>query len=88
MFKQGQLVKSVQGRDKDNYFLIYKILSQSFVLVVDGRLHMLDKPKKKNIKHLKKINKISKIFGEIDYRDLQSQNKKIRKEIENLISSI
>ncbi len=48
----GQIVISRAGRDKDKRFLIYKILDESYVLVVDGNLRKIQKPKKKKIKHL------------------------------------
>ncbi|MHB8171509.1 MAG: hypothetical protein ACYDG6_08200 [Thermincolia bacterium] len=48
----GRLVSSKAGRDKEEYFLTVDILNESFVRVVDGEKRKLEKPKRKNIKHL------------------------------------
>ena len=49
----GAVVLSKLGRDKGNYFICVKVLSETEVLIADGRLHKLNKPKKKNVKHVK-----------------------------------
>jgi len=51
----GQLVKSTAGRDKGNYYLVYDVLDEAFVRVIDGDKKGIHNPKKKNIKHLKVI---------------------------------
>lgn len=43
----GQVVKSRAGRDRGRTFLIYEILDEDFVLVVDGDLRKLKNPKRK-----------------------------------------
>lgn len=48
----GQVVRSKAGRDKGRVFVIIDILDDKYVLIVDGDLRKLDKPKKKKIKHL------------------------------------
>jgi ribosomal protein L14E/L6E/L27E len=48
----GQVVKSRSGRDKGKIFLVLDIVDSEHLLVVDGELRKLDKPKKKKIKHL------------------------------------
>ncbi|MGI6112597.1 MAG: hypothetical protein ACOYEJ_00570 [Mahellales bacterium] len=50
--KTGQLVRSRAGRDKGRYFLVMKAIDDQFVLICDGELRRLEKPKKKKIKHL------------------------------------
>lgn len=82
---KGQLVKSMAGHDKGEYFLIYQIVDDNYVMIVNGKTRKLEKPKLKKIKHLSKINKISKVIDEINNLDIQSQNKKISKEIANLL---
>lgn len=82
---KGQLVKSMAGHDKGEYFLVYKIIDDNYVQIVNGKSRKLEKPKLKKIKHLSKINKISKVIDEINNLDIQSQNKKISKEIANLL---
>lgn len=48
----GQVVRSKSGRDSGKIFLVYKIIDEDYVLIVDGKSRKLDKPKKKKIKHL------------------------------------
>ncbi|MGO0122784.1 KOW domain-containing RNA-binding protein [Desulfothermobacter acidiphilus] len=48
----GQLVSSKAGRDRGRYYLIYEIVSERLVRVVDGQVKRIEKPKAKNIKHL------------------------------------
>ncbi len=48
----GQLVRSSAGRDKGKLYLIYDLLDEAFVRVIDGEKKRLINPKRKNIKHL------------------------------------
>ncbi len=71
-FVLGDVVLSRKGRDKDNYFVVVKILSDDFVEIADGELHMLKKSKKKNKKHLKFANKNLEVIA-----SKLEQNKKV-----------
>ncbi len=48
----GQLVRSVAGRDKEKFYLIFEVFNGAFVRVVDGEKRTLTNPKRKNIKHI------------------------------------
>lgn len=48
----GQVVHSRAGRDKDRYFLVVGIINNDYVLISDGNLRKIEKPKKKKRKHL------------------------------------
>lgn len=48
----GRVAISRQGRDKNRVYVVLCELDADFVLVVDGSLRGLDKPKKKRRKHL------------------------------------
>lgn len=50
--KIGAIVLSKSGRDKGRYFIICKIISEEYVLLVDGHVRKLSKPKLKKIKHI------------------------------------
>ncbi len=50
--KSGDLVLSLMGRDKDNCFLVVSV-ENDFAEIVDGKIHKIQKPKRKNIKHIK-----------------------------------
>ena len=78
ILEKGQLVRSIAGHDIGEYFLVYQIIDDNFVLIVNGKTRKLEKPKLKKIKHLSKMNKKSDVIDSLDKNDLQSQNKKIR----------
>ena len=83
-FSIGQYVISKSGRDKDRTFIIVKIVDESYVLVVDGDLRKVEKPKLKKCKHLNPINKISQeIVDRID-NSKKITNLTIRREVEKL----
>ena len=75
--KIGSFVKSKQGRDKDNVYIVKDILNGNVVLV-DGFGKKLNNPKTKNLKHVeyygldneilaKKFNSNVKVFDEEVY---------------------
>lgn len=51
-FTLGQVVQSTQGRDAGRDFVVVGIIDQSYVLIADGVLRRIDRPKKKKVKHL------------------------------------
>lgn len=48
----GKVVISKAGRDKGNYYIVVEQIDYNYVLLADGRLRTVNKPKKKKIKHL------------------------------------
>jgi len=56
-FRPGQLVRSLAGRDKDEHYLVIKLLSPRQVLLANGRSRKLGRPKKKNIAHLQRYSR-------------------------------
>lgn len=48
----GRVVTSRAGRDAGRSFLIVAVADEDHVLIVDGTLRKLSKPKKKKLKHL------------------------------------
>ena len=60
----GQVVKSRAGRDKGRVFLVLEIVDDQHVLIVDGDLRKLEKPKKKKLKHLMIYNTVIEDFEE------------------------
>ncbi|NMA49874.1 MAG: hypothetical protein GX947_08955 [Tissierellia bacterium] len=78
----GQVVKSKAGRDKGRVFLIYDIIDDQYVFVVDGDLRKLDSPKKKKIKHLIVFNTVIPEFKEKVENSVKINNPYIRKILE------
>lgn len=54
-FEKGTVVISKAGRDK-GYFLVVVDEADGYVMVADGKERPLDRPKRKNPKHLQKTN--------------------------------
>ena len=48
---QGSVVKSIAGHDKNRYFIVKKV-EDGCVYIADGKERKLEKPKRKNIKHI------------------------------------
>lgn len=46
------VVKSCAGRDKEGLYVVVGKLDYPYVWIADGRKYKLDKPKKKNCRHL------------------------------------
>lgn len=51
-FEQGRVVRSLQGRDKGRCFIILSAGDDDFVLMADGDLRKVQRPKRKKKKHL------------------------------------
>ena len=51
----GNVVKSLQGKDKQNYFCVVGI-EEPYVMLSDGKIRKLENPKRKKIKHYESIN--------------------------------
>ena len=46
------VVESLAGRDKGHLYVVVGSLAYPYVWIADGRKYNLDKPKKKNCRHL------------------------------------
>ncbi len=55
-FSVGQFCISKSGRDNGMIYVIYKIIDQNYVLLVNGKEKTITNPKRKNVKHLQKVN--------------------------------
>ena len=80
----GQIVKSKAGRDKGKFFVVFEKIDAKYVLIVDGSLRRIDKPKKKQIKHLAKTNIISNEIRAAILNNEKISNGFIRREFEKL----
>jgi len=50
--EEGRVVVSTQGHDRGRRFLVIGIVDERYVLIADGNTRKLDRPKKKQAKHL------------------------------------
>ena len=80
----GQIVKSKAGRDKGKFFVVFEKIDAKYVLIVDGSLRRIDRPKKKQVKHLAKTNIISNEIRAAILNNEKISNGFIRREFEKL----
>lgn len=57
MFKIGDIVIALAGRDSDRLFMVVGILDENYVYIADGKSRKADYPKKKKIRHIKLAKK-------------------------------
>ncbi|MCR6098322.1 RNA-binding protein [Salipaludibacillus agaradhaerens] len=55
----GELVRILNGRDKDQFAFIIDVVNERFVKVADGDKRKVDRAKKKNIQHIERVNIIA-----------------------------
>ena len=58
-FQRGQFVQIKQGRDAGKFAIVIELLDDRHVLLADGQRRTFDRPKKKNIFHLRSLPIIS-----------------------------
>ena len=56
MINTGDIVISIMGQDRGEHYLVIDC-DKDFIYLADGRLKTLDKPKKKNKKHVSRLGK-------------------------------
>ena len=54
----GDFVVSLAGRDKQKYFLVVDVIEDK-VLLINGKTRKVNRPKLKNVKHVKKISTVN-----------------------------
>ncbi|MDW7671092.1 MAG: KOW domain-containing RNA-binding protein [Bacillota bacterium] len=80
----GQIVRSIQGRDKGRCMVLIDVLDDEYALLVDGRLRRLDKPKKKKRKHFVSEGLVSEEIRQRITLEKKMNNALIRVELERL----
>lgn len=83
-FSIGQIVKSNSGRDKNKLFIVTRLSENGYVYVVDGESRTVQKPKRKNTKHLYDMKHVASIQIDEKTKDPNSLNATIRKELKRL----
>ncbi len=56
--ERGTVVIASAGREKGGLYAVVQVLDDRYVLIADGKRRPLEKPKKKNIAHLKRTNHV------------------------------
>lgn len=77
---RGKLAISKSGHDKDSIYVIIKEDADK-VLLADGRLKTVEKPKRKNKKHIQIIKKLPKEITEMLPQDREFRNEEVKRAI-------
>lgn len=83
-YKAGGLVRSLAGHDKDQYFIILEE-SGEYISLVDGKSRKLEKPKRKNKKHVQLFSQTDESLGSKLIRGEPVTNEEIRGIIRNAV---
>jgi large subunit ribosomal protein L14e len=57
--RPGQIVRVLRGRDAGRHMIVVGFVEPHFVLLADGDERKMDRPKKKNVKHIQITNTVS-----------------------------
>lgn len=79
----GRLVLSKAGHDKGNFLVIVGVDDEEHVLLADGRLRTIEKPKRKKLRHLAVMN----AFSEELHKKLVSGSPIQNAELRNFIAA-
>lgn len=81
----GRVVYSRAGRDQNRAFMILAVIDESYVLLVDGDLHRVETPKRKNAKHLSMTRRSVPEVKEMLERGEYPENHDIRKALKRIL---
>lgn len=76
----GQFVQVKRGRDRGQISII-SIIDHRFVAIADGRRRTIDRPKKKNVTHIKLLDRIANEVSNSFANTGSVTNDKLRKAI-------
>ncbi len=72
--KLGMVVLSVKGYDKNSIYVV-KDLTDNYAYLINGLTKPFNKPKKKNLKHLKSFS----VICELDELNINKTNEEVHK---------
>ncbi len=82
----GNIVLSIAGRDKNEYFVITKV-ENNYVYLVDGSIRKIENPKKKKIKHVELTDFFDAEIADRIKNNNKITNQDIRKSLKNKLSN-
>ena len=75
----GKVVLSKAGRDKNHLYIVVRQIDNDYVLVADGNIRTINKPKKKNVKHIEVEHDINEEIKLSILNDDKSTDLKIKR---------
>lgn len=83
----GQIVLNLKGREEGKYAFVIKQLDERFVFIADGDKRKFDRPKKKNVLHLKFLDYISQEVRQSLLQSGRVTNSKLRYAMNKFLES-
>lgn len=83
----GKLVISKSGRDLGKPFVVIKVINEKYLLICDGDIRKIEKPKKKNIRHVRITSLRADEVAKILHSGTIPANHVIKKNIRNLLDN-
>ena len=74
----GSIVRSRAGRDQGRLFVVISEIDEDFVLMANGSLRTMDRPKKKRRRHLTRIGMVPQEMLETIRRDGRAPDHEVR----------
>ena len=84
---KSDIVKSTAGRDKEYVFIVLDVQGQ-FLMLADGKLRKVEKPKRKKIKHTKLITVVNSPLRDKITNGEQVLNSEIRKTLSRFVAQV
>lgn len=79
----GRIAYSKAGRDQGRFFIIFDVINDNYVNIVDGDLRTVEKPKKKKIKHLEITDEVMEDARDMIISNNSISNIKVRRFLKN-----
>ena len=80
--ERGMLAKSLSGHDRNRLYIIIQA-EEEYVWLVDGSSRPIEKPKKKNIRHIQVVHRIPKTIKQAFESKRPLQNEHIKQIIQS-----
>ena len=87
-YSLGELIYSKAGRDVGKILLVVKVIDDKYILVSDGNLRKIEKPKKKKVKHIETCGVVIDSLKEKLENNIRVYNNEIKKEIKQHAQNI
>jgi len=68
---KGSVVRARAGRDKDGYFVV-AAFDDKYCFIADGKSRKLDKPKRKNLRHISLTDSVIENINDITDKKLRT----------------
>ena len=87
-FMLGQVVVSIAGRDKGNYYIVVGFGDEPYLYLADGVKRKIEKGKKKNSKHVRPLPHVVEDINIKCQAGMRVNNLEVAKALDNILGKI